>query len=118
MDKVTTQIIRSYDVIGIENLNIKGMVKNRKLSRSICDAAMGMFASMLTYKADWYGRTLKVADTFFPSSKLCSGCGEKYTGLKLSERIWTCQKCGRTHDRDENASENLKLLAVGHTVTA
>ena len=116
LDKATTDIVRRFDVIAIEDLNLRVMVKNRKLSRAIFDAGMGMFRRMLEYKADWYGKEIRICDPFYPSSKRCSGCGFILEKLPLSVREWDCPECGKHHDRDENAAIN--ILAGGQPASA
>lgn len=109
LHKLSPNMVNDSQVIVIEDLNIKGMVKNRHLSPSISDAGWSMFFGMLSYKADWYGRHILKINRFYPSSKKCStpGCGYIYHELKLSDREWTCPKCGTKHDRDGNASGNM-----------
>jgi len=116
MHKVTTDLVRRFDVICIEDLNVRGMIKNHNLARSISDASFGLFRSQLRYKTEWYSKDLRVVDRFFPSSKRCNICGHVLESLPLSIREWNCPECNTHHDRDENASKN--ILAVGHTVTA
>lgn len=94
--------------IVIENLNVKGMIKNHKLAKALSNVAFGEIRRQLEYKCKWYGVELVVADRFFPSSKTCSVCGHVYKELKLSEREWTCAACGVVHSRDLNAAINLK----------
>ena len=107
--KLSFKTVNDSQVIVLEDLNVKGMVKNRHLSKSISDASWGMFAAQLAYKADWYGREILKVNRFYPSSKTCSKCGSINKDLKLSDREWTCPNCGTTHDRDNNASHNLFL---------
>lgn len=116
LHKLTTDLVRRFDFLAIEDLNVRGMVQLRSLARSIADASFGMFRSMLEYKAKWYGKEVVVIDRFYPSSKTCSNCGRLNQAMTLSTRDWTCQECGVKHDRDENAARN--ILAVGQTVTA
>lgn len=114
LDKLTYRLVRDFDDICVEDLNVRGMVRNRTLARSISDAGFGMFRMMLEYKSRWYGKRLWVIDRFYPSSKTCSGCGFIAERLPLDVRAWTCPECSRSHDRDVNAAKN--ILAVGHTV--
>ncbi|MEA3225095.1 MAG: RNA-guided endonuclease TnpB family protein [Planctomycetota bacterium] len=116
--KATSAITTGYGVIGIENLNVKGMLKNHKLAKAISDVAFSEFHRQLEYKAAWRGGSVVKADRWFPSSKMCSACGHIMETLPLSVREWTCPKCGAVHDRDRNASINLKQYAVGSTVKA
>ena len=109
----TTRLIRENQAIGIESLNVQGMIRNRKLAKHIGDAGWGYMRQMLTYKAvaSQHCRLI-LADPYFPSTHLCSTCGTKFpTKLGLKLREWTCGVCGTTHQRDENAAQNLEDLA-------
>lgn len=106
--QMTTELTRQYGVIGVENLNIKGMVKNRRLSRAVSDAALFEKRRQLEYKAAWSGSIVVPVSRWFPSSKLCNGCGEINAELKLSDREWTCSNCGQFNHRDGNASQNIR----------
>jgi len=114
--KATTDIVRRFDTFCVEDLNVRGMVKNHCLARSLSDASMGQFVRLLEYKCAWYGKTLVKIDRFFPSSKRCSKCGHIVESLPLSVRSWVCPECGAKHDRDLNAAIN--ILAAGRAVTA
>jgi putative transposase len=109
--KATTHIVRNNDLIVLENLNTKGMVRNHKLAKSIHDASFGEVGRQLEYKANWYGRKVIKIDRWFPSSKTCSHCAYVNHDLKLKDRNWTCKSCGKYHDRDTNAAIN--ILAKG-----
>jgi putative transposase len=111
LHKVTSKLAKTKSIIVIEDLNVKGMIKNRCLSFKIMDAGWGEFRRQLGYKTGWYGSKLMVADRWYPSSKRCSDCGEPIERLALSVREWACPSCGVVHDRDENASKNLESLA-------
>ncbi|MFC9836168.1 RNA-guided endonuclease InsQ/TnpB family protein [Rhodococcus sp. NPDC127530] len=115
LHKLSTRLVRENQVIAIEDLSVRNMVKNRSLSRAISDASWSEFRSMLEYKADWYGRRVVAIDRFYPSSKTCSVCGAIASKMPLNLRVWTC-RCGAVHDRDVNAAKN--ILAVGLTVAA
>ena len=118
LHKLTTNLTRRFHTIGIEDLNVSGMVKNRHLSRTISDMGFFEFRRQLEYKAAMRGSVVVVADRFFASSKTCSACGEKIDKLPLSVRQWECPCCGESHDRDVNAAINLANYAVSYTVSA
>lgn len=105
--QATAEIVKRFDKIVIEDLNVKGMVKNHCLAQSVSDVSFGEIRRQLEYKCKWYGTELIVADRFFPSSKTCSNCGSKKDKLKLSERKYKCENCGFEIDRDLNAAKNL-----------
>ena len=108
LQKLTTELIRKYDVICLEDLNVSGMVKNHCLAKAISDCSWSEFVRILQYKADWYARTISKIDRFYPSSQTCSYCGCVNPETKdLSVREWTCPDCGVTHDRDINAANNI-----------
>ena len=111
LHKVSTRLVRENQTLCIETLNIKGMTKNHKLARHIQDLGLGMFFSFLKYKTDWYGKNLLSIGMFEPSSKTCSTCGYINDSLTLSDRVWTCPNCGTEHDRDINASLNVRNFA-------
>jgi len=115
LHKISTALISKYDVICLEDLHIKGMIRNRKLSKHIADASWATFVRFLEYKADWNDKKVIKIDRFFASSKTCHSCSWLKKDLELSDRIWTCRKCKKIHDRDINASlnilkEGLKIL--------
>ena len=122
LHKVSIELVRNYDLISVEDLNVRGMIKNRKLSKHIADASWGNFVKLLQYKCDWYGRELVKVNRFYPSSKTCGDCGWINQELRLSDREWTCNSCGVVHDRDWNASKNilkegLKIYGHGLSIT-
>jgi putative transposase len=109
LHKLSTDIVRNNETIGIEDLNVKGMVRNRRLAKSITDACFGEFRRQLEYKSLLYGLTLIQANRWYPSSKICSSCSVKTKQkMSLHVREWTCEYCGVVHDRDINAAINLK----------
>jgi len=118
LHQLTTSITRRFHTIGIEELNVKGMLGNRCLSRAIADMGFGELRRQLIYKAAWRGGLVVVADRWYPSSKTCSHCGYRLEALGLGQRQWTCPDCATQHDRDVNAAINLKNMAVSSTVSA
>ena len=107
LHKLTTDLVKRFDVICLENLNVKGMVQNRKLSRAISDLGFYEFKRQLIYKANQWGKTVKEVDRFYPSSKTCHCCNHKVDELPLNIRNWQCPSCNTNHDRDINASVNI-----------
>jgi putative transposase len=114
LHKVSTELIKKYDTIILEDLNIKGMIKNHKLAKHIADASWSNFITLLTYKAEWNDKQIVKIDRFFPSSKTCNCCGYINQNLKLDVREWTCPSCGTKLDRDLNASKN--ILKEGYKI--
>jgi putative transposase len=115
LHKLSTDLVRRFCTIVIEDLSVSNMVKNHHLAKSISDQGWGEFRRQLDYKTKLANQELVIADRFYPSSKLCSICGQKNDRLQLKHRKWTCDFCGTVHDRDVNAAINLLELAVGHT---
>lgn len=118
LHKLTTYIAKNFNTIVIEDLKVSNMSKNHNLASAILDGGFYEFKRQLLYKKEWYGGSVIIANTYFPSSKLCSCCGSKKEVLKLSERQYACTECSSILDRDFNASKNLEKLAVSSTVTA
>jgi putative transposase len=114
--KLSTRIVRENQVICVESLSVKNMLKNHCLAKHISDVGWGEFVRQLEYKSAWYGRTLAKIDRWYPSSKTCSSCQHVLETLSLDHRFWTCPSCGTVHDRDINASKN--ILAEGLSVYA
>ena len=113
LHKLTTRLAKGHPEICIEDLNVSGMSKNHTLAGAISDASWGEFRRQLAYKTALYGSRLTVCDRWFPSSKLCSVCGDKTDWMPLSMREWACRGCGTIHDRDVNAAVNLKQNRAG-----
>lgn len=107
LQKLSTELIRNHDIICVEDLNVKGLMKNRRLSRSIGDVSWSKFVEMLEYKAGWYGRKLIKVDRWYASTRICSSCNANGGKKELSVREWTCTNCGVHHDRDINAAKNI-----------
>ena len=116
LHRASTGLVRSADMIVIEDLNVSGMIRNRHLARAISDCGWAEFRRQLEYKCERYGRDLVVIDRWYPSSKTCSACGHLLAELSLGTRQWTCPSCGARHHRDINAAKN--ILAAGQAVTA
>jgi len=108
LHKVSTEIIKNHDVICIEDLAVKNMMKNHKLAQAFSDVSLGAFYTMLEYKANWNDKTVVKIERFFPSSKTCNVCNYTNQELTLKDREWTCSSCNTVHDRDFNASINIK----------
>jgi putative transposase len=110
--KITTGLVKRFGIVAIENLNVRGMIKNRVLSRAISDVGFGEFRRQIEYKVAERGGRIIMADRWYPSSKICSDCGFKLDILSLGTRSWDCPACGVSHDRDINAAVNLKKLGT------
>ena len=116
LHKCSISLVRRYDTICIEDLNVKGMSKNHRLAKSITDASWGKFVSMLTYKAEWNDKNVVKIDRFFPSSQTCHVCGYVNKDIKdLSVREWECPECHTHHDRDINAAINILRIGLNNT---
>jgi putative transposase len=115
LHQVTTQLAKNHSEVVIEDLNVKGMSRNHKLSSAILDGGFYEFRRQLTYKCDWYGSKLTVVNRFYPSSKTCSGCQAVKKDLSLKERTYCCAHCGLEIDRDLNAAINLRNQSVSYT---
>lgn len=123
LHKLSRKLVDENQVIVVENLAVKNMVRNHKLAKSISDCGWGQFCTMLKYKAEWEGKYYIEVDRFFPSSKTCNHCLHQLDSLSLDMRLWQCPKCETIHDRDINAAKNirdegLRILAVGHIASA
>ncbi len=115
--KATTEIVSAASQMGIETLHVRNLLKNKHLAKAGSDSALGGFLDKLKTKAQARGIPIVQADTFFASSKTCSTCGHQKTDFTRSDRIYYCQRCGISIDRDVNAAINLKHVAVGYTET-
>jgi len=123
LHKLSRKLVDENQVIVVESLNTKGMVRNHKLAKAISDSGWGMFVNFLSYKLEKVGKVLVEIDRWFPSSKLCSNCHYQVDEMPLEVRAWTCPSCGIHHDRDGNASANIRaegirILSVSGTGTA
>lgn len=114
LHKITTSIVKKWDTIVLENLDVKHMMKNHLLALSIGEVGWNKMCQMLKYKAEWSGKNIIQIGRFEPSSKMCSNCGTINKELKLSDREWICKKCGINHDRDRNAADNIKKFGLGN----
>lgn len=123
LHKLSHKLVNENQVIVVEDLAVKNIVKNHCLAKAISDCGWSSFVGMLNYKCEWSGKILVKVDRFFPSSKTCSNCYHQVSSLPLDVRQWTCSNCGTHHDRDVNAAQNLKaeglrLLSLGTSETA
>ncbi len=107
-NKLSTYLVNNHDVICVETLNVKGLVRNHRLARTLHDVSWSTFLSKLTYKAEWYGKQVIQVGRWFPSSQICPSCGHRDGKKGLHIREWSCPSCGTTHDRDVNASINIR----------
>jgi len=115
LHKLSRQLVDTHSHIGVENLHVKGMLRNHSLAKSIVDAGWGEFVRQLEYKGDWYGCKIIMVDRWFASSKTCSACNAHNAALDLSDRRWACQQCGALHDRDLNAARNILKQSTART---
>ncbi len=115
LHKISNEITNQYDIICLESLNVKGMVKNKRLSKSISDVAWSEFMRQLEYKATWKGKTTIKISKWFPSSQICSNCGTSTGKKPLNIRKFVCPHCNTSHDRDINASINIRNYGLGQT---
>ena len=117
LHKLSTKVVKENQLIALEDLNVNGLIKNRKLSRAISDLGWREFRTFLAGKAEKYGREFRIIDRWQPTSQICSCCGEKGGKKELSVREWTCLWCSATHDRDINAANNILKVAGGQSET-
>ena len=110
LHKLSTKLVKENDLICLEDLNVSGMMKNRKLSKAVADVGIFELNRQIKYKAAWYGKEVSVISRWFPSTKLCSDCGQIRV-MKLSDRVYKCD-CGMVKDRDENAAINIKAAGL------
>ena len=115
LHKLSRQLVDTHGHIGVENLHVKGMVRNHSLAKSIVDAGWGEFVRQLEYKGQWYGCRITKVDRWFASSRICSDCGAVNPDLRLKDRCWKCIECGVTHDRDVNAARNILRQSTART---
>jgi putative transposase len=115
MHKLTNRLVRDNQAIAIEDLNVSGLLKNRKLSKAIADAGWATFRQLLSAKCDRYNRQLVIVDRWYASSQKCSTCGFKGGKKELNVREWECLNCGEKHDRDINAARNIEQWAGGQS---
>ena len=116
LHKLSTRIVREHDLIALEDLQVRNMIRNRRLARAISCTGWAELRAMIEYKAEHAGRAIVAVDRWYPSSKTCSGCGHLLADLDIGTRQWACPSCGIRHDRDINAAKN--ILAAGRAVTA
>jgi len=112
LHRASARLVLGHDVIAVEDLAVKNMVRNRHLAKAISDCGWGEFRRQLAYKCERYGRHLIVIDRWYPSSKTCSACGHLLASLSLSTRTWRCPSCGARHDRDHNAAKNNRAAGL------
>jgi len=112
LHQTSTKLVNENQVICLEDLNIKGMLRNRCLSKAVADSGLSELRRQIEYKAQWYGRDIVVIDRWAPSSKTCSACGSVQAEMPLKVRVWTCPDCGMAHDRDVNAAKNILFFGT------
>ena len=120
LQKLSRKLINENQVVCVESLKVKNMMRNPSLSKAIANASRSEFVRQLEYKGEWSGRSLVAIDQIFPSSKRCSGCGYTMTKMALNVRSWICPECGANHDSDVNAAKNIKavgLITLAHGAT-